>query len=118
MKDTAKSGEAWNVYNITFISGQYKQNACPVHDTNCVPCPERLPSCIGMGDGDQPVVARLWSDIHVVCYRNRTLQIKHCPNGAVFEPNRKECISKLTSGTCMLINVNIQLAYTWMQSSW
>ncbi|KAL4228860.1 hypothetical protein ACF0H5_011900 [Mactra antiquata] len=76
----------------------YEQNVCKSGDTGCITCSDRLPSCIGLSDGDQPVSGRLWTDIYVRCYKNRTMDVKHCPTGAVFNPNKLACVSKIDKG--------------------
>ena len=54
-------------------------------------CPERLPSCRGLPDGDQPVRNDLWSDRYVTCLINRTMAVNKCPKGAIFDPTLLQC---------------------------
>lgn len=85
------------VYHWT---GEYNQNLCQTGDTSCAPCPDRLPSCVGLPDGDEPDMLHQWTDVYVRCYRNRTMDVQHCPTGSVFSPARLACISKIGSGKC------------------
>lgn len=91
---------------FAFLSGEYDQNQCPQGQT-CEPCPDRLPSCVGLPDGDQPAAGHRWTDLYVRCYKNRTTEVKHCPNGAVFDPNRLACVSKIKSGMIALLIVQL-----------
>ncbi|XP_052252894.1 uncharacterized protein LOC127859481 isoform X5 [Dreissena polymorpha] len=77
---------------------EYKQNLCsPLQTPGCTPCPSRLPSCVGVPDGDQPFPGQLWADNFVHCYRNRTLGVDKCPAGSVFDPNTRQCTSSINS---------------------
>lgn len=78
--------------------GEYDQNLCPMGDPSCSPCPDRLPSCVGLADGDEPDMGHQWTDVYVQCYRNRTMRVEHCPTGAVFSPAKRACISKIGAG--------------------
>jgi hypothetical protein len=48
-----------NIYNdfLLCVLGEYEQNLCS--GTSCQPCPSRLPSCVGIPDGDRPFPAHL-----------------------------------------------------------
>lgn len=94
-------------YWIKFISklllfchwtGEYDQNLCQAGVTSCAPCPDRLPSCVGLPDGDEPDTLHQWTNVYVRCYRNRTMKVEHCPVGSVFSPASLACISKIGSG--------------------
>lgn len=77
--------------------GEYSQNICRKDDTACPPCPERLPSCIGVPDGDFPFPGRLWKQEFVTCYMNRTITLQRCTNG-YFHPQMKKCIVQVPKG--------------------
>nr|XP_022322146.1 uncharacterized protein LOC111123822 isoform X3 [Crassostrea virginica] len=70
----------------------YIQNRCLMSDKSCVPCPSRLPSCIGLPDGQNPVVGFLWKSKYVVCYKNRTMGTGECPEGKYFHPRQRLCL--------------------------
>jgi hypothetical protein len=40
----------------------------------------------------------LWTDLYVTCLLNRTMAVRHCPNGQVFDPNQLHCVSKIPKG--------------------
>ena len=73
--------------------GEYLQNLCSGKDPTCEPCIERLPSCIGLLDGNNPVPNRTWLAQYITCYKERTLDVHTCPEGSVFDPYIKTCIS-------------------------
>ncbi|XP_052252891.1 uncharacterized protein LOC127859481 isoform X4 [Dreissena polymorpha] len=81
---------------------EYDQNQCSLSDPSCSPCPDRLPSCVGLPNGEEPAQAHLWTDMYVRCYRNRTLEVEHCPSGAVYNPDKLACVTKITSGDVSL----------------
>ena len=79
------------------ISGQYLQNQCNPTDLTCVRCPERLPSCEGLPDGENPVPGHQWSHDYVRCYKNRTLSVGSCRNG-YFNPQTGKCVNSIKKG--------------------
>ena len=74
------------------FAGEYLHNLCSGTDPNCAPCIERLPSCIGLPDGNNPVLNRTWLAEYIYCYKERTLDVRTCPSGSVFDPYRKQCV--------------------------
>jgi len=81
-----------------YISGEYDKNLCNPGDMKCESCPKRLPSCRSLPDGDEAVQSALWTDLYVTCLLNRTMAVRHCPNGQVFDPNQLHCVSKIPKG--------------------
>ncbi|XP_071175832.1 uncharacterized protein [Mytilus edulis] len=77
---------------------EYNHNLCIVNDPNCQPCPSRLPSCVGIPDGDRPFPAHQWTDLYITCLTNRTIAIRHCPSGSVFDPSRLQCVNRIEQG--------------------
>ena len=79
-------------------SGEYRQNLCSSHD-RCRPCPERLPSCVGLQDGNQVFPARSWHTDYIRCYRNRTVEVTKCRRG-LFNPRTRTCmvVSQISQG--------------------
>ncbi|KAJ8316010.1 hypothetical protein KUTeg_006024 [Tegillarca granosa] len=77
---------------------EYDQNICNGSDPNCVPCPKRLPSCQGLSDGDEPVKGEYWTSRYITCLLNRTMAVRNCPHGAVFDPNQLHCVDKIPKG--------------------
>ena len=78
-------------------TGEYQQNLCAKLQTpGCVPCPDRLPSCVGKPDGDQPFPGKEWTESLIHCYKNRTLGVDKCPAGSIFDPDNKICTTKVT----------------------
>ncbi|VDI58558.1 Hypothetical predicted protein [Mytilus galloprovincialis] len=77
---------------------EYDQNLCKPGDMNCELCPKRLPSCRGLPDGDEAVQSALWTDLYVTCLINRTMAVRHCPVGQVFDPSQLHCVSKIPKG--------------------
>ncbi|XP_062578132.1 uncharacterized protein LOC134240034, partial [Saccostrea cucullata] len=74
---------------------EYTQNLCHLGDKACPPCPKRLPSCVGILNGEQPFPGRLWKPDFVTCLHNRTIYIQYCENG-YFHPVRKQCVINVT----------------------
>ena len=64
---------------------------------NCPPCPERLPSCIGMPDGVNVFTGREWKPDYVVCFKNRTMEIKKCKTG-FYHPVKQTCTEIVDHG--------------------
>lgn len=95
-----------NIYNdfLLCVLGEYEQNLCS--GTSCQPCPSRLPSCVGIPDGDRPFPAHLWTDQYITCLSNRTIAVRHCPSGSVFDPARLQCVNRIEQG---LLNLMIHL---------
>ncbi|KAL3884669.1 hypothetical protein ACJMK2_024787, partial [Sinanodonta woodiana] len=75
---------------------EYQQNQCSSINNTCVPCIERLPSCVGLLDGNQSFSATLWSPEYITCYLNRTISVTHCPTG-IFQPITRTCSNTIDS---------------------
>lgn len=56
-----------------------------------VPCPEKLPSCIGLSDERHEFPNRRWRPDYIVCYQNRTVEIATCPGG-YYHPYQRVCV--------------------------
>lgn len=78
------------IINCDYISGEYLQTQCLQNAVNCTPCPERLPSCIGLPDGNNPFPTRPNSQYYVKCFQNRTVAVEVC-QVSLFEPSTREC---------------------------
>lgn len=76
------------------FAGEYKQNQCTDNDGTCLPCLSRLPSCVGLPNGEQEFPGRLWTPWFIECFLNRTVNIGNCGRG-VFDPNIKDCVAEL-----------------------
>jgi hypothetical protein len=85
-----------------YIIGQYKQNTCSANATSCIPCKDRLPSCVGLQDGDHPVPSQLWGPQYITCYKNRTVNATRCQTGS-FSPKSRTCVSKVDKRTFQYI---------------
>lgn len=83
-------------------TGEYDQNLCEAGNTTCEQCPLRLPSCIGLEDGAQPFPTKLWSSYYIQCYRNRTVAIRQCQTGTIFDPTNQACVSDVPVGMFLL----------------
>lgn len=86
--------------NVLFLfssPGSYEKNLCLDPYEKCTPCPERLPSCVGLPDGDNVFAGKIWSQHYVVCYKNRTKTIKQCSSG-FFDPQNRKCSSQVGTG--------------------
>ncbi|XP_062614311.1 uncharacterized protein LOC134276045 [Saccostrea cucullata] len=80
---------------------QYLQNQCSVGDSNCIPCPARLPSCLTLPDGVNPYPGKQHSTNYILCDRNRTLSVETCPFG-YFDTASKRCIKLESSTVCVV----------------
>ncbi|XP_076435324.1 uncharacterized protein LOC143275235 [Babylonia areolata] len=69
------------------VSGRPQPTACPV-------CEERLPSCVGLPDGNRVYPGRLFSPWFVRCDTGRTMAIVRCVN-AFFDPLTNKCRASL-----------------------
>lgn len=63
---------------------------------NCVPCDQRLPSCYGVPDGNQPFPGE--PNKYIVCLSDRTIRTESCELGQ-FDPIRAACSVKFDPGT-------------------
>jgi hypothetical protein len=97
---------------IHTISGDYKQNLCHAGDFNCKPCSERLPSCIGLGDGPKPHSSRLWGSEYIVCGQNRTITIDRCSQG-YFNPRTFVCTLTILKGKAIWQVTYISILYSF-----
>lgn len=92
---------------LFFKKGQYEQNLCQPKDTSCVPCPERLPSCVGLSDGPHYFPGRQWSAKYIICFKNRTIDESTCKgNHQYFHPVQKKCLTDVGKGICSKVNKN------------
>ena len=91
MQDQCITSKTFQTFTIP-ITGEYDQNLCPNGNSTCQKCPERLPSCIGLPDGDNPIPTHEWTSRYITCYKNRTLLPVHkCPKPKIYHPVKKIC---------------------------
>ncbi|VDI54945.1 Hypothetical predicted protein, partial [Mytilus galloprovincialis] len=76
---------------------EYQKNICSRTDLTCVPCPDRLPSCVGKPDGSNSFPGKLWSHDYITCLRNRTVTVTQCPQGQFFNPDSKQCTNQIST---------------------
>ncbi|WAR27974.1 hypothetical protein MAR_013678 [Mya arenaria] len=76
---------------------EYLQTRCLSSAVNCTPCPERLPSCIGLPNGNNPFPTRPNSQYYVNCFMNRTVAVEVC-QVSLFDPVTRECSSVIDAG--------------------
>lgn len=79
------------------LAGEYKQNLCSSSDMNCKPCPIRLPSCLGLNNGNYPHPSHLWGQDYIMCFHNRTIEVLNCRDG-YFNPRTRRCTSFVDPG--------------------
>lgn len=104
-KNTAHLVRVYITENENSFAGQYSQYrvTCSPSDPFCVPCQDKLPSCVGLPDGDHPFPSRLWKPDYITCYQNRTiLPTKKCPKG-YFHPLYENCTEEINSSMCQCI---------------
>ncbi|XP_065924132.1 uncharacterized protein [Magallana gigas] len=70
------------------------QNQCRPGDLACVPCAERLPSCVGRENGNNTFPGRDMSDTFVICWEGRTVSVETCPEG-YFDPKQRKCRTEI-----------------------
>ena len=63
----------------------------------CTPCPERLPSCVGLPDGRHSYPGRMWQSYFIVCYKHRTT-VERCVKG-IFNPVTLQCDIAIPTAT-------------------
>lgn len=78
--------------------GQYEQNLCKATDSNCQLCSNRLPTCVGLSDGDHEFPSKLWQRDFIICFKNRTISITSCEDGLYFNPRTRKCLSAVEKG--------------------
>lgn len=86
------------------FAGSYKQNVCKSKGPSCIPCSERLPSCVGLSNGYHGFLMQ-WSSKYFQCYKNRTINVLNCKG--YFDPNAKKCVEKIHSGILMFEQLNL-----------
>lgn len=72
------------------LLGDYLQNHCERNSADCVPCEDRLPSCINLPDNNNPYPGKLDSEYYIKCYRNRTVSVEAC-QVSKYNPATREC---------------------------
>lgn len=83
---------------IYFVKGEYLQNRCDAADTACTPCEDRMPSCVGLPDGDNMYPGKPMSELYVNCSMDRTISMKKCQRG-LFDQSTKQCVEDVTDST-------------------
>lgn len=81
--------------------GDYTQNHCNHSNSLCKPCSTRFHSCVGLPDGDNAMPNGQWIPEYISCYKNRTMETKHCKHGN-FDPVTMACTSKIDHSKYML----------------
>ncbi|KAK3583072.1 hypothetical protein CHS0354_004017 [Potamilus streckersoni] len=89
---------------------QYDQNLCHRTNSSCLPCPERLPSCIGLPDGVNQFVGREWKSEFVTCYMNRTMEISQCSKGEYFHPKERKCKTSVIKDSFLSLYINASIS--------
>ena len=72
-------------------TGEYQQNLCNPNTPGCIPCPQRLFSCVGSPNGANGIEGNSWVPDYIECYKNRTMGTKKCGGQKVFDPLKREC---------------------------
>lgn len=85
------------VTTLDLFSGDSLQNQCRPGDLACVPCAERLPSCVGRENGNNTFPGRDMSDTFVICWEGRTVSVETCPEG-YFDPKQRKCRTEIGAG--------------------
>lgn len=72
------------LFSLSSILGEYFVNRCDPTDQSCIPCPNRLPSCKNLPDGQQ-VIKNLYDNLQYLaqCRDNRTLSYRVCTPGSL-----------------------------------
>ena len=91
--------------------GEYHQNLCAPSNTSCIPCKKRLPSCVSLPDGKNPIEWLLWKPDYAQCYKNRTLQMEKCTT-RFFDPVQRKCTDKANPGQYHGLNLFSLKEYT------
>lgn len=97
--------------SILVFLGEYMQNQNTDQLKSSVPCPERLPSCIGLPDSRNALPGKKWMSDYVMCYRNRTLMVYHCDRGYYFNPYRRTCVKVIDTGKYLLFIVSPSVSF-------
>lgn len=80
-----------------YVVGEYQQNLCASYNSSCLPCSDRLPSCVGLPNGKNSFSGRVWSPYYVDCLNNRTYTVHRCTNGW-FHPVQRLCVTQIHPG--------------------
>ena len=97
------------------FSGDYTQNQC-TSSFNCQPCPDRLPSCVGLPDGANGVPRHQWASDYVICLKNRTMNISRCSSPQIFDPISRKCVQFVEPG--MSCSFQDEFSLKWMGIWW
>ena len=92
----------YSLFFLLYVTGEYLQTQCLQNAVNCTPCPERLPSCIGLPDGNNPFPTRPSSQYYVKCFQNRTVAVEVC-QVSLFDPVTRECSNVIDASKDSLI---------------
>ncbi|XP_055868910.1 uncharacterized protein LOC106072196 isoform X2 [Biomphalaria glabrata] len=65
-------------------------------DAGCIPC---VASCLGLRDGSNAYPGRVLTSFYLVCQRERTIDIRTCAEGSIFDPQMRTCLMEISSQT-------------------
>lgn len=80
-------------------------NLCALSDQHCLPCPTRLPSCVGLSNGQNAIPTQIWSSRYLRCLNNRTIGVESCPSGW-FNPVQRQCVNMIHPGMYLSVHKN------------
>ena len=85
-------------YYFLHFTGDYLGNQCAAQPgTPCIPCRERLPSCVGRPNGRNYFPGRELTENYIQCLDNRTLRVGSCAEG-YYDPGRGSCRTEIGAG--------------------
>ncbi|CAL1546271.1 unnamed protein product [Lymnaea stagnalis] len=65
-------------------------------DAGCIPC---VASCLGLRDGSNAYPGRVLTAFYLVCQRERTIDIRTCADGSLFDPQMRTCLMDISPQT-------------------
>ncbi|ESO96183.1 hypothetical protein LOTGIDRAFT_231869 [Lottia gigantea] len=84
---------------------EYAQNRrCPPGASTCQPCEQRIPSCVGVPNKEQPYPGRPPSPLFVVCDSGRTSAVMQCLKN-IFNPTERRCGGSISNANVASICV-------------
>ncbi|KAH9514773.1 hypothetical protein Btru_023610 [Bulinus truncatus] len=72
-------------------------------DAGCIPC---VASCLGLRDGSNAYPGRVLTGFYLVCQRERTIDIRTCAEGSIFDPQMRTCLMEISSQTLEIYCAN------------
>lgn len=85
----------------SLFEGEYMRNAECTDPSNCPPCEQRFPSCMGLSDGNNTFPVAGKEQLYLVCKDGRTMAVESCSSGT-FDALQGMCTSEFDLSRCLI----------------